>query len=122
MSLCRLAAATAAGLLLTACETLPFHFPDDRAQVRSPDAWHARDADEEEIRQDVTACYRSAEGQIQRDRMIDDDIRGREGQGERTRATADVLRKMDAFGYDRRRDQLIDRCMRDKGYVRDGRS
>lgn len=122
MTFRRLSAVAAAGLFLAGCEISPFHFPGgERTPAAAPAAWTGEDVDEDQLRRDVRACYRFAEGQIQRDQTIDQDIGRRDGLGDQTRATSDLLRRMDGYGYEQRRDALISRCMQDKGYARDAR-
>ena len=85
-------------------------------------AWVKEGATEEELRRDVAACRGQATDLTARDRRIDRDIRAaRAGVGGQLSTDITEFRnEVRDVTFERRFDQIVDRCMRGRGYTRGG--
>ena len=92
------------GLLLTACA--------------ATGAWTKEGATEAEIRRDLTVCQNLAEDLTARDRQIDQDIRAARADGRLAADTRSFRHELRDVSFERRFGDIVDRCMRGRGYAR----
>ena len=83
--------------------------------------WTKPTADEAQVAADLSSCRGFARSVTDRDRRVDLDIAAARDRGP-AGGTRTLRRDVRAIGLERQFDQLVDRCMRGRGYVRDGQS
>jgi hypothetical protein len=87
--------------------------PEKASRTTSPAAWARPDTSEDQLAYDVSSCRAQASAVIGRDRDIDSDI----GRYDRDIGDEVELRtNMDAFGEQRRFQQIVSDCMTALGY------
>jgi hypothetical protein len=119
MTLLRLAVA-AGLLLLAACDTDRFDFlGNGPARERAGGTWVKPDTGADRRDVDMRECRRTAAAQIERDRRIDEDTADRNAGAGASQGTEDLMRSMEVYGYEQRRERLFARCMQGRGYRRE---
>ena len=83
-------------------------------------AWTKEGATDAELRRDVAACRDQATDLTARDRRIDEDIRASRVGGQLSSDISVFRNEVRDVSFERRYDQIVDRCMRGRGYTRAG--
>lgn len=81
--------------------------------------WVKADGSNEENRADIESCYRYAFSQVDHDFLIDGDVAAaRPGDSDNGLGFTSLNRRLNLYDQRNRRTELINRCMRGKGYTR----
>ena len=81
--------------------------------------WVKADGSGEENRADIESCYRYAFSQVDHDFLIDGDVAAaRPGDSDNGLGFTSLNRRLNLYDQRNRRTELINRCMRGKGYTR----
>jgi hypothetical protein len=72
---------------------------------------------EEQTADDLAACRAQANAVIARDDRIDDSIAAQHDTGTGVQAAPELQRNMDAYGREQRYREIVNDCMRGRGYV-----
>lgn len=81
--------------------------------------WAKATADDEQVRADLSQCRVFARTVTDRDQRIDQDIAAARAP-DPLAATRVLKRDVQTIGLERQFTRLVDRCMRGRGYVREG--
>lgn len=118
------APAMAAAVVLAAC-SIPLDLGGGsearpRAESERDGRWTKEGVSEAQRQRDINDCYQAARAAVERDARIDRDIgTARDSGASAGQPTTDLLEDMRGFGHERRREDLFERCMARKGYVRE---
>lgn len=93
---------------------------DSRGAREGAGRWNKAGVTEAQRQKDIRDCYEAARAMVERDARIDRDIgAGRAEPSATGDRTTELLEDMRAFGLERRRGELFERCMQKKGYARE---
>lgn len=106
---------------LAACSFPLYSEPEDSRPAREgAGRWSKAGVTEAERQQDIRDCYEAARATVERDARMDRDIgAGRAEPSATGDRTTELVKDMRAFGLERRRGELFERCMQKKGYARE---
>lgn len=100
-------------LSLSACEAFDFGLQDDPAATK----YERKKTSEEQTAADLRACRGQANAVLDRDAQIDQSIESTHDTGSSANASPDLQANMDAYSHEQRYREIVNDCMRGRGYV-----
>lgn len=108
----------AAVLLIGGCEADVFNFSGAQLKPGANGPWVNEGVSDAAKQRDLEQCWTVSRAQVSRDRRIDRDIAPTGSDRGPAPDSPDLQRAMTEMRYDRRRDEVVAQCMREKGYTR----
>lgn len=100
-------------LSLSACDAFDFGLQDDPATTK----WERSKTTEEQTSADLRSCRTQANAVLDRDTQIDQSIASTHDTGSGANAAPDLQNNMDAYSHEQRYREIVNDCMRGRGYV-----
>ncbi len=100
-------------LSLSACNAFDFGLQDDPASTK----WERSKTTEEQAAADLRACRTQANAVLDRDERIDQSVESTHDTGSGDNASPDLQTNMDAYSHEQRYREIVNDCMRGRGYV-----
>ena len=98
---------------LSACNAFDFGLQDDPAATK----WERSKTTEEQTSADLRACRTQANAVLDRDERIDQSVEATHDTGSGDNASPDLQANMDAYSHEQRYREIVNDCMRGRGYV-----
>ena len=100
-------------LFLSGCSLFDFGLGEDPNKAK----YERQKTSDEQTSADLRACRSQAKAVLDRDERIDQSIESTHDTGSEANAAPDLKANMDSYSYEQRYREIVNDCMRGRGYV-----